>query len=303
MLKKKYGSAAIFAGCVLVCLLFREEIKEAIIFGIRLSAGSVIPTLFPFFVISDYISKNIDYAEPGQAALLFSRLLGVSASGFYAFVLGNVCGFPLGVRCAGELYEKGAISKEECELLSGISNNPSLAFTVSLVGGVFLGSFTKGAVLYLALLLSTAITGKIFAHKGKLCQNTVFIQGQSFDIAESVKSAGLSSVTVSSFIIFFSGIIGLLKQLLPEGTPLLLSAVLLEVGNSTLLLSECTLPFPLIFSLFGFALGFSGLSVHLQAFTFLPEDISRKKYLLIKLSEGVLCSFISFVFVLLFSIK
>ncbi len=293
--KRNNQALIIFVLCCFICIAFRNELNESIRFGIKLAAGSVIPSLFPFFVISDYLSKNIDYGNTGIAASVFERCFGIPKQGLYAFILGNLCGFPLGVRCAAELYKNGCLSKEECERLCAISNNPSLAFVISVVGASMLKDIFLGVLLYISVLASTFITGIIFKQKCEKIEFCDFNYRQSFSISESIKNAGWSSVSVSSFIVFFSAIIGIVKKIITYKDALAIVAMLLEIGNGALLLTSSTgFSTKISFGLCGFALAFSGFSVHLQAFSFLPTDISRKKYLLIKFIEGVISFVISF---------
>ena len=44
--------------------------------------------------------------------------------------------------------------------------------------------------------------------------------------------------------------------------------------------------------LLAFALGFSGFSVHMQVFSFLPKEISKIKYLITKFIQGFLSAII-----------
>jgi hypothetical protein len=92
---------------------------------------------------------------------------------------------------------------------------------------------------------------------------------------------------------------GLLKSVLGISYPYAFILPFLEVGSASSILSKITfLPRSLSLSLSAFAVGFSGLCVHLQAAHFLAgTDISMKKYIFMKLLQGVfafsLCSLLS----------
>ena len=45
-------------------------------------------------------------------------------------------------------------------------------------------------------------------------------------------------------------------------------------------------------------LGFSGVSVHLQAFSLLPKEISKKRYLAMKICEGGIAMLLMLIFCL-----
>ena len=103
--------------------------------GLSLCARTVIPSLFPFMVISELMVRS----GAGEAlGRLFSRpmryLFGLSGAGCTAVVLGSLCGFPVGARTAVALYDRNAISRRECEHLLTFCNCPSSAFLVTAGG-------------------------------------------------------------------------------------------------------------------------------------------------------------------------
>ncbi len=285
----------VFLFFVLILLRFAAEIKNSIILGIKLSVSSVLPALFPFFILSDYLVASLKVNEKSPLARGFERLFGISSAAFPAFLCGVVCGFPLGVKCAAEYYERGAISREECERLIGFTNNPSLAFVISAVGLGMRGSLKDGVLLYIAVTVSAVAVGILFRKKR---ENSLYAQEkprQNFNLTVSVKNAGYSSLAISSYIIFFSAVLGALGAIIKCDIFNMLTAALLEVGNAaSIIASDEALSPALSMAATGFALGFSGFSVHLQGFAFLPAEISRKKYIFMKLLQGVICAVLAF---------
>src|SRR5699024_8418272 len=127
--------------------------------GLDLCCNVIIPSLFPFFVLS---SMAVDW---GLAAYL-GRLLGgvmrplfrVSGSCAIAVVLGFIGGYPLGAKTAIELYRQGLCSKVETERLLAFCNNSGPAFILGVVGvGVF-GSSAIGLLLYASHCLASLLT-------------------------------------------------------------------------------------------------------------------------------------------------
>ncbi len=289
----------IFFIIALILLLYGNESKEAVIFGIKLSALSIIPAIFPFFILSDLLLVSFTNSG-GFARRLFERIFHISGSALPTFIIGLVCGFPLGVKGACELYKDKRISKEECERLSGFVNNPSLAFVISGVGLGMLGSIKHGVMLYFSVMLASIMTGYMFRIKRYKTHISEYNTKQKFNLTLSIKNAGQSSLLVSSYIIFFSMILGILSAVVKSSTLVSLLSPIFEVGNATKLLSANTAFSPVLtFSLIAFALGFSGLSVFMQAASFLPPGISRKKILLMKITEGIISALIAFVIYLL----
>ncbi len=276
-------------------IIFSSIVTDAVSYGIKLSVLRVIPSLFPFFILSDYFATSVSFSGKGVLSRLFYRTLGISPPGLKAFVIGALGGFPLGVKCAVEEYRQGVISKDELEGLIGAVNNPSPAFVIVSVGTLMLGDTGVGVILYTSVLLSAIAVGWIFKAKHKKIANSNVISRQRFDFAASIKSAGYSSLVVSSYIIFFSAVIGAISAVIKNEVLLAILSSLFEIGNAASRLASANIPSALRLSAIGFALGFSGLSVHMQAFSLLGSDIRKQRYLIMKLVQGCLSALLAFV--------
>lgn len=290
-------SIVICLSITVLMLVFGKEVAESILSGISLAALRIIPTIFPFIVISDYWASVAEIKNDGFAARVFQKIFKINGYALIAFLTGILCGFPLGVKNAVGLYKSGAISKDELQRLCPIINLPSIAFVVSGVGLGLYGNASVGIILYISVISASVISGLLLSFKSSESKNTAFISRQKFDLVSSIKDAGLSSLTIASYIIFFSGVIGLTSALIKNKILVTIFSAFFEVGNSTnLIIKSHLFPPAISLSLIAFSLGFSGLSVHLQAFSFLPKEISKKRYILTKLLIGLLSASIAFCF-------
>lgn len=290
--KKEVKSPLITIICLLLTalmLLFGKELESAVFSGMSLAALRIIPTIFPFMILSDFWISVAEIKNDSAPSSLFEKVFKINGSAIIPFLTGIICGFPLGVKTAVDLHKQGAISKDELERLAPIINLPSLAFVISGVGAGLYGNILIGILLYISVLLSSIIIGFLLSFKKQKSKNSPVISRQSFDLVRSVKDAGFSSLAIASYIIFFSGVIGLASALMQNRCIVTLLSAFFEVGNSTSMVVKSGLFSPAFsFSLTAFALGFSGLSVHLQSFSFMPSDISKKRYLFVKLLVGIL---------------
>lgn len=276
------------ATCLLLCitmLCFSKEMKLGVLEGIRLSSEILIPTLFPFFILSDYWSKNFYITDSSPFSRIFVRLFHIPPSGLLAFIIGIICGFPLGVKVARDLYDRDEIDQGQLTSLCGFSNNPSMAFVISGVGLGIFGSVRIGILLFLSCLLSAIACGVLFRQEETKVTKHANISRQKFILVESIKHAGLTSITVSSYVIFFSAIICVVKN-----SPLL--APYLELCSAVEIISKSSFNTSQKLALIAFSLGFSGLSVHMQSFSFMGDRVKKSRYLLMKLAQGLLSSLI-----------
>ena len=285
----------------LIMILMSSQIKKGIYRGISLCLTSLVPTLFPFFILSDIWSCYFRVNNKSLTSKLFSSIFHINGRAVIAFLCGIVCGFPLGVKTAVDLYNNKCLSKEETETICGFINNPSMAFVISGIGLGIYRDASVGIILYLSVVISAIIIGFAFRPKHKKSLNSDVILGQSFNLVNSIKYAGVASLTVSSYVIFFSGILSPLAFFIDNDIACAIISCFTEISCAVTYIAKASaISTELRLSLTGFALGFSGLSVHLQAFTFMHKEIRKKKYLLMKLIQGIICSLLTAFFYHLF---
>ena len=284
----------------LLMIILGEEMRAAIYEGLIFSITTILPTLFPFFILSDLWVSFFCINHDGWVAKGFEKIFRVNGYAISAFLSGFICGFPVGVKVASQLYAEKKIGKYEFEHLCGFVNNPSAAFVISGVGAGIFKDIRLGIILYMSVLLSSILKGFIFRKKEIVSKKQEENIWQSFNISNSIQNAGLTSLNVCSCIIFFSGLIGLISAIIKSEAMLTSISLFLEVTNAVRTISSArSISRSLKLLLTAFALGFSGFSVHIQAFCFMPKEISKLKYLFIKLTQGS----ISALFILLWLIS
>ena len=279
-------------GCICLCfimLLFSRELKSGVYNGFLLAFQNVIPTLFPFFILSDIWSAFFRLSQRNFFSRLFSSFFKVNTSLTTPFLCGLICGFPIGVKMGCDLYQKNLISKNELQRFCGFANNPSAAFVISGIGLGLLNNIYYGVILYFSTVFSAFLTGFVFRKSEHKLSDQAHISRQSYNFVDSVKSAAFSSINVSSYIIISSALITLISSLVHNYLFSTLISSLIEVSNAVSIISTCTeisICYRLIF--ISFAVAFSGFSVHMQAFSFMPKELSRLKYLSMKLCQGLI---------------
>lgn len=305
-LKSKEGNAkgkealalCVFIAATVILIVRQQTVRKSVELSVRMCLSTIVPAIFPFMILSDLLSSYVSVKSGSAVASFWSKLFQINEAGIIPFLLGNVCGFPLGVKSAAELYANGKISKDECERLIGTANNPSLAFIISGVGAGMRGSLREGIVLYIAVLISSfavcLISRKSTAFSNKRGESI----RQNFSIVNSIKSSSYSVILVCAYIIFFSIIADLISEVIRGKVASAIVFSLLEIGSASRYISSASElgVFGLAFN--AFALGFSGLSVYFQTLAFAPSDINKGRCFAMKLIEGM----IAFLAVLIYSL-
>ena len=278
--------------CVFLLSLFAsDKISHSVHSALSLCSGVIIPSVFPFMIISDFLYSYLNFSSLSAVGDIFERIFKINRVGLYPFVLGALCGFPLGVKCAAELYRENKLSRDEAERIIGFCNNTGPAFLVSGIGLGLRGSISEGVLLYAAMTLSAIAVGCIFGIGRHYTVSTdAALAKKSFSLTASIKNAGLGTLNICSYLTFFACLVGLLRNAIGESLVYLSLLPLLEVGSAASILSKTKLLQDVqSLALTAFAIGFSGLSVHLQALSFISDtDIRVSKYFSMKLLQGVL---------------
>ena len=293
-----------------------QQVSENLRQSLALCAQVLLPSLFPFFVLSGLLVRTGAAAKGGRLLekpirLLF-RLPGACAP---AFALGMVGGYPVGIKTACALYEQKLCSRGEALRLTAFCNNCGPAFILGVAGAAVFRSLPAGLLLWGCHVLASLCTGLLFRFYGPSSPRTsapVSVDRPipfSHALVESITSAAASLIHVCAFVLFFGLCIGLMEQMgisslllsLLEslGIPTDLAAPLLsgcmEMSAGIWGLSEAAGPLPLRLSAAAFLLAFGGLSVHFQSLSFLTESgLSAAPYLLGKLVHGVLAALLTY---------
>ena len=295
-------------------LLFPQEAMAAAREGLALCGNVIVPSLFPFFVLSSLVVELGLAGYLGRALEKVMRpLFHVSGECASAVVLGFVGGYPVGARTAIELYRGGHCTRTEAERLLAFCNNSGPAFILGVVGaGVFADS-RVGLLLYLAHAAASLCVGlcfRFYRWHGETGEerghSVVEVRRLSRAFVDSVKGGCTAVLNICSFVVLFTVVIRLLvvSGFLPALSGMLAALFsplgLDRVWAERLLTGALELTSG-VWTLAGegsltgrtamaaFLLGWAGLSVHCQTLSFLADSgLSARTYLTGKLLHGAL---------------
>lgn len=258
------------------------QVIESCRYAVELCLNLILPSLFPFFVLSVLLNR---LGLPGYLGRLLtplaSRVYGVTGAGASALLLGLTGGYPLGAAYIADMERSGAITAREGERLLAFCNNSGPAFIIGAVGAGAFGSGKAGMLLYLCHVLAALLTGLFFRQKD-YCREIPPLQLDSVYISqalpEAVKQAMGALLNVCGFVMCFTVLVGLLDVggafsllcgrlssvfgLELQFTHAALTGVL-ELGSAAGALRGLP-PTPLNMALAAGILGWGGVSVHFQ---------------------------------------
>ena len=291
--------------CLFLILKNTEIAMEYMNRGLRLCAKTVIPTLFPFMVISELIvSGGIGAAILRPIAPFMQKILRLPPVGCCGVILGMLCGFPVGAKCAVRALESKQLTREEAESVLIYSTNPSSAFLINAVGVSLWSNRAFGSALYAAVLLSQLLVGLLFSRllqknadapplqaiSNRPIANNANRGAKQFTNAVASSCSGI--LLVCAYVIFFSALVGTLNLVLERlgvsgiGKALIFGIFELSGGVN----AASTLSSPVSALLAAFAVGWAGLSVHCQLLALCDgHGLRFRAYFLAKLLQGAVC--------------
>ncbi len=309
----------------LLLVIFPSESVSAARDGIELCLNIIVPSLFPFFVISSLIvSLGLADRAGRRLSPVMRPLFGVSGAAATALMLGFIGGYPVGARTAAALFTSGSITKTEAGRLLSFCNNAGPAFILGVVGAGVFGSGRVGLFLYLIHIMSSVTIGILFRNWGKHTpsKDKAFpekaprfsLKRTPFPAAfvDSVKSSFMSTLGICGFVIFFTVVIKLLfctgvmsalsglmgSVLSPLGFDELWSRRLLtgiiELSSGVWSIKGAD-SFSGSLAMAAFMLGWAGISVHCQTLSVLSgSGLKVKTYMIGKLLHAIISALLAY---------
>lgn len=207
---KKIKRAVLFFSIValmLVFIVFADRYVPTTFDGIKLWAVCVLPSLFPFFFLTLFLTKTFTLSLLCEVFEKPCRFLfrtgGVAA---YVFFMSAISGYPVGARIIYELKTKNLIGKDEATRMSCFCSTSGPLFIVGSVGVGLLYDKTAGLIMLFSHLISALTVGVIFRNYGdKSCVTNIkpcFTKTESV-LYDSIYNSVISVLCVGGFIAVF----------------------------------------------------------------------------------------------------
>lgn len=256
------GAAAFGSGILISPQTASQGVRE----GLALCGQVVIPSLFPFLVLSSFLVQSGLTQRAGRllgpVTRLAFRLPGTAGS---AILMSLIGGYPVGARMTAQLLDASLITKKQAQRMLLFCINSGPAFLISAVGSAMLRSRRAGLILCAALTASALLIGlftRFLAAQEPLKESLDLppaepAMAQALVDAATQGCAGILSICV--WVILFSCIAALLGLLPLPGTPRIFLQCFLEV-TSGCALAAGKVPLPAL----ALVLGWGGICVHCQ---------------------------------------
>lgn len=189
-------AAAVF---LLIMILDSKTALSGAIQGVSLCIYTVVPALFPLFVLSNYITQSMTGTRI-RFIQKAASVCGVPCGGESIFLIGLIGGYPVGAQCIKKAYDNGSITKDDACRLLGFCNNAGPAFIFGMASGLFASKWIPW-ILWLIQILSAIITGILLPQKRKYSiHNQNYIE---MSFVSSMRQSIFAMANICGWVILF----------------------------------------------------------------------------------------------------
>ena len=152
---------------VILCV-FAKETSQIAKKAIYLCLDTVIPSLFPFFVLSKIIIPYVSFFPcPKFFKSIIERFFFLPYYTIFVILLGFISGYPNGAKMTRDMLDQGALDYRQANRLLPVANNCSPLFIIGTIGAGLFKSIKLGVFLllihWISGLIAAFITGKLAA--------------------------------------------------------------------------------------------------------------------------------------------
>lgn len=294
----KGQKCAVFCGAagMLFMILDTGTAISAASEGVGMCIRQLIPSLFPFLVMSGFL---IDALQGSSLPFLrpLERLCRIRPGSGSILLTGLLGGYPVGARGVYSSFRAGNLTKEEAERMLGFCSNAGPSFIFGMVAAFFENPMVPW-VMWGIHILSALLTGILLPGSSGTVQQIGKPSGIS--VTNVLEKAVKTMAVICGWVILFRVILRFLNRwvlwMMPPWCRVLVSGIL-ELSNGCLML-ENVRSLPLRFFIAGVMLTFGGLCVAMQTMAICGE-LGIGSYLKGKVLQTVIFFALSVLFLMM----
>lgn len=306
-MKKKVNSiiiSLILILCLILILTMSKEVMESVSFSLDIWIHNLIPTLFPFLILSNFFnSYGISNILSEILKPFVERILKIKGICGYAIVMSMFSGFPSNSKFIKNLLDQKYINIDEATHLLSFCHFASPLFVIGTIGVSFLYNKTLGILILISHYLGAFITSYFFRSKNKFSYSKVNLKKAFHEMQEiQYKNEGFVPILKKSikdsldvlfllfgiitFFLIGTTIISKVLNLNNITFSIFSGALEMTQGIKNIAMSSFSIEKQALFMLA--FISFGGFSIHTQVFSILEDyNISYLKYLLARILHVV----------------
>lgn len=271
---------------LVLTLLNKNLVYDSINYSLNLWVKNIIPSLFPFFIISDIlVNYDITRYIPKFIKRIFRYIFNISDNGLTIFLLSIISGFPSNAKITRTMLEKRNIDTNEANHILIFSHFSNPLFILITIPIFFFHNENVGLILLISHYLSNIILGILVRNKNIIRKNNCSkrIDNNDFSIVfiNSIKKSINTITTIGGIVTVFLVLASLITHFLSLNfyNSMLFKGIMeMTIGIDSLV----KLKLPLIYKLTitSMFLAFGGLSIHMQVINEIMDTSIKYNYYL-----------------------
>ena len=286
---KRFVSVLLTIAAMGILILDSNTALKAVAEGIDRCLKVVIPSLFPFLILSSVLTQsafgmNMRFLHP------FCRMCRISNEAAPLLLVGLIGGYPVGAQCITRAWKNGQLSAKAARRMLGFCSNAGPAFIFGMTAGLF-GAPVIPWVIWLVQILSVMVAARLLSGDTK---SNPCVSDHSLSPAAVLRQAIVAMASICGWVIIFQTVCVFFDKWVPDTLPheiRCLTAGLLELTNGCCRLSAIQSQ-QLRFILCNVFLSFGGLGVYMQTVS-VTQILGTGSYLRGKLTQTAVSAFFS----------
>lgn len=285
-MKRQKWTILISAAMMLMLILDSQTALDGAKEGIEICIQTLIPSLFPFFVLSGLLTGSLA-GIPFRWMKFVERGFRIPAGSGHLLILGFLAGYPVGAKNVADAYRNKQLTPADARRMTALCNNAGPAFLFGVLSSQFSGIHII-LLLWLIQIVSVLLTANLIKEKN----DTATSETGSAPVSpvQVMEQSLRAMASVCGWVILFRVLLSFLYQwsdpLFPSAWKVAITG-LLELSNGCLMLQSIPSE-GLRFSIASGLLAFGGCCVLMQTGSVCGK-LSMKEYLLIKIMQSLLC--------------
>lgn len=255
---------------IFLFFLSPSDIGNGVRNGLFLCGETVIPSLFPFIVVSDYLVRSgIGTALGKFISPLTEKLFKLPGDSACAIFMSLIGGFPVGARMISQLFERGLVSQKQARRMLWFCVNSGPAFVIGAVGVSMLSDKKCGIILFASQTISALLVGfssRFFSKDEYISDTSGYNSVNPSVLTESVAAATDAMLGICAYILLFSSIAPFLIKL-TSLSPIFNTLVIASEVTGGCAFASKHLPVCFLSPV----LCWSGLAVHMQLLPYIKK--------------------------------
>lgn len=296
---------------IIILVISPKLCIEACFNGLNVWATSLLPALLPFFIFTKLLSElGVINTMSSVFSPITKKLYNTSGISGYIYLMSILSGYPVGAKLTCDLYCNKQIDYGQAHRIIaftstsgplfilgtvaiGMFNNPKIGYVIII--SHFIGALLNG-LIYRKYLTKKPLVGveklnTVSANKN-LLEETMYSSIKSILIVGGYVSLFFMVITVLNNYNILSPINYLICKIIPNVNPSVVSAItngIIELTKGCLDLSTLNLSSNIAAPILTGLISFGGISIFLQASTFLKNiNINLKYYFLQKITHTII---------------